>query len=164
MVEGISNDYEDNLRTVPTSQLDVTMMVTDNVWGRPNVSNELKDILNKYYLEKNDRGEDIITKQSLWGLLSYYTRDIRLGNLSEWNGELQACRYYLVLAGDLLYAGLIEPFLVALSQAIAIIETSQSKSGFLRRQMNTLRSENIHQQMEAPKKGFFGSKSGEGGQ
>jgi hypothetical protein len=150
-------------RSVPTSDLDLNMMITDNVWGRPEVSPELKDMLNKYYLEKDSEGNDIIKASSLWGLLSYYTRDIRLGNLSEWNGELNLCRYELDLAGQLLYAGMVEPFLIALSKAITIIETSQSKNGFLRRAMNTLRQEHFNQTIETPKKGFFGGSKKENG-
>lgn len=147
---------EQQNRTLPTSELDLNLMMTDNVWGRPDVSPELKRALNQYYNEADEQGVIQVKSSSLWSLLSFYTRDIRLANLSEWNGELNACRYYLDLSGQLLYAGLTEPFLVCLSMAITIIETSQSKGGFLRRAMNTLRTENVHQQMEAPKKGFFG--------
>jgi len=145
-------------RSLPASELDLNLMITDSVWGRPEVSTELKETLNKYYMEKDEDGNDCIKTSSMWGLLSYYTRDIRLGNLSVWNGELEMCRHYLDLAGQLLYANLIEPFIIALSKAITIIETSQSKNGFLRGQMNTLRHETINQQLEPPKKGFFGGK------
>jgi len=159
------DESEDQSRSLPTSDLDLNLMITDNVWGRPEVSKELKETLNQYYSQKDEEGNTIYKSSSLWGLLSYYTRDIRLGNLSVWDGELALCRYYLDLAGQLLYAGLIEAFLVALSKAITIIETSQSKGGFLRKAMNTLRQEHLNQNIEPPKKGFFGGskKEGQGG-
>jgi hypothetical protein len=143
-------------RILPNSDLELNLMITDSTWGRNDVSKELRETLNKYYLEKNKDGKQVITSKSLWGLLNYYTRDMRLANLSEWNGELAACRYYIDLATHLLYAEMIEPFLISLSYAITILETSQSKAGFLRRQMNTLRQEHISQNLEPPKKSFFG--------
>lgn len=159
----MEDQQQEQSRSLPTSDLDLNLMITDAVWGRPEVSPELKETLNKYYIEKDQEGHDIVKSSSLWGLLSYYTRDIRLGNLGEWNGELQQCRYYLDLAGQLLYAGLIEAFLVSLSKAITIIETSQSKGGFLRKAMNTLRQEHLNQNIEPPKKGFFGGSKDKGG-
>jgi hypothetical protein len=150
-------------RSPPTSELDLNLMITDNVWGRPDVSPELKEVLNKYYIEQDENGNNVVKASSLWGLLSYYTRDIRLGNLSVWDGELRLCRYELDLAGQLLYAGMIEPFLVALSKAITIIETSQSKNGFLRRAMNTLRQEHFTQTAEVQKKSFFGGNKKDNG-
>ena len=152
----VDEQQEDSSRSLPTSDLDLNLMITNNVWGSSEVSPILKETLNRYYLEKDDKGEEYVKTSSMWGLLNFYTRDIRLGNLSVWNGELQLCRHYLDLAGQLLYAGLIQSFLVALSKAITIIETSQSKNGFLRGMMNTLRNEHINQNLEPPKKGFFG--------
>ncbi len=92
----------------------------------------------------------------MWSLLSFFTRDMRLGNLSEWSGELQACRYMIELSNDLLVTDMKTSFAVALSRVATILETSQSKNGFLRKAMNTLRQEHIRQELEAPKKSFFG--------
>ena len=148
-------EYQDQ-RSLPTSDLDLNLMLTDSVWGRKEVSQELKDKLNKYYSSIDEDGKQTITKSSLWGLLGFFTRDMRLGNLSSFDNELFTCRYHIDLANDLLNIDMIEPFLVSLSRAASILETSQSKSGFLRRMMNTLRQEHIQQQLEPPKKGFFG--------
>jgi len=87
---------------------------------------------------------------------------MRLGNLSSFDNELQTCRYFIDLANDLLNVDMIEPFLIALSRAATILETSQSKSGFLRKAMNTLRQESSHQNLEPPKKKFFGGKQDNG--
>lgn len=163
---------DEEIRNLPTSELDLNLMLTNSVWGRADVSQELKERLMKYYIEKdgagqiitNENGEMMVSKSSLWGLLGFYTRDMRLANLSEWNQELQTCRYMLDLANDYLTENMIEPFIVALSRAANIMETSQSKGGFLRRQMNTLTQKNVNQNLEPPKKGFFGgSKKNEGG-
>lgn len=152
-------------RNLPTSDLDLNLMLTDAVWGKAEVSPDLKEKLSRYFLTQGEKGEDIINKESLWGLLGFYTRDMRLANLDQWTGELESCRYMIDLAGDYLQVGMIEPFLVALSRAATILETSQSKKGFLRRQMNTLRNESVSQSIEPPKKGFFGGgkKEGSGG-
>jgi len=147
---------DEGQRTLPTSELDLNMMLTNAVWGRPEVSPELRERLMKSYSSKGTDGQITITSSSLWGLLGFYTRDMRLANLSEWNNELQTCRYMIDLANDYLSENMIEPFIIALSRAVNIMETSQSKQGFLRKQMNTITQQHTSQNLDPPKKQFFG--------
>ena len=151
-------------RMLPTSELDLNLMLTNTEWGRQALSKELRDKLNSYAIAKDDDGEPIKNEKgeiqfietSLWDLLQFYNRDIRLANLSEWNGELKTCRYFLDLAGDYLQENMNKPFVICLSRAVSIMETSQSKNGFLRRQTNTLTQVHKSQSLDPPKKGFFG--------
>jgi len=143
-------------RVLPQSELDFYLMTTDSVWGKDEISNDLKTKLTKYFSETGEDGEQKITYDSLWGLLGFYTRDMRLANLSEWNGEIQYAQYYLNLANDLLHAEMVEPFLIALSRVATLLELSQSKRGFLRRQMHTLRTEHMQGEIEPKKKKLFG--------
>lgn len=155
---------EATARQLPTSELDLNLMLTNSVWGRPEVNQELKDRLTKFYVArdetgevlKNEKGDIEVTKASLWGLLGFYTRDMRLANLSVWDGEMALCRYMIDLANDYLASNMVEPFIISLSRAVTIMETSQSKGGFLRKNMNTLRQKTSHENLEPPKKGFFG--------
>lgn len=142
---------EEGLRNVPTSGLDFNLMLTNSVWGGSEVSPELKEKLTQYFQQK---GTANLLARSGWGTLSYFTRDLRLGNLEQ--SELDYCRHYLDLAGDLLKVDMIEPFIISLSRTASITETSQSKKGFLRKILNTIRSENVNQQLEPPKKSLFG--------
>lgn len=152
-------------RVMPQSELDFHLMTTDAVWGDPSINPQLRERLNKYFLKRDERGKPLFDKNgnligdtsSLWSLLGFYTRDMRLGHLSQWNGELQYCQYFLDLAGDFLQVNMIDSFITSLSRAATILELSQSKNGFLRKQMNTLRTENLSGEMEAPKKKLFGS-------
>jgi hypothetical protein len=162
----------ENMRELPTSELDAQMMMTNSTWGRSDVPQELKDRLEKFYIKKAETGEilvnndgtAVVNKSSLWGLLGFYSRDMRLGNLSEWNNELEVCRYHINLANDCLDENLCGSFLVSLSRSATILETSQSKGGFLRKILNTLTHRNINHNSEAPKKAFFGgSKKDNGG-
>jgi hypothetical protein len=158
-------------RQMPTSELDMNMMLTNPVWGRSDVPDGLKQKLMKLTPVKDDKGnqvfdekgQPVVTAESFWDLLGHYERDFRLANLGEWNNELQTCRYMLDLATDYLTEGMVEPFLTSLSRAVTIMETSQSKNGFLRKQMNTLTQKHISQTLEPPKKGFFGGQKKEGG-
>lgn len=159
-------------RALPTSELDLNLMLTNSVWGREDVPQELKEKLSKHYIQKdeegniltNEKGETLVSQESLWGLLGFFTRDMRLANLSEWNGELQTCRYMIDLANDYLSEKMVDPFIISLARAVSIMETSQSKGGFLRKQMNTLTQKLQHQNLDPPKKGFFGgSKKQDGG-
>lgn len=153
---------EEQNQRVPTSDLDFNLMVINSLWGQPEVPQELKDRLNeavKEYDPETKKEKDSV--RSLWGLLGHYTRDLRLANLSE--DELRIVRYMLDLASDYLSVGLKESFTVALSRAISILETSQSKKGFLRKQMNTLRQEHSQETIEPKKKRLWGGGSKEGG-
>jgi len=158
MANGEEGYQEENVapRPLPTNDLDLNLMLTNSVWGTREVPQELRDKLKDI---KSVNGKDIVDKSSLWGLLGFFTRDMRLGNLSSFDNELQTCRYHIDLANDLLTIDMIEPFMVALSRSARILETSQSKGGFLRRMMNTIRQEHIQQQLEPAKKKFFGGGS-----
>lgn len=155
---------ETDQRQMPTSDLDAQMMVTNSVWGRSDVPTELKNRLAKNFAVTDQNGEQmydkdgnpIVTIDSLWGILGHYTRDMRLANLDSWGNELILCRYMIDLATDYLTENMVEPFITALSRAVTILETSQSKGGFLRKQMNTLTQVHKSQQLEPPKKGFLG--------
>ena len=154
----------DEQRSLPANELDMQLMMTNSCWGRSEVPTELKAHLTTNFAVKDEHGQPmfdqsgnpLVTEESLWGILGHYTRDMRLANLSEWNNELQTCRYMIDLATDYLVEGMIPPFISALSRAVTILETSQSKGGFLRKQQNTLTQKNINENREAPKKGFFG--------
>ena len=154
---------QEQTRVSPQSDIDFNYLTTDSAWGRPDVPQELKDKLSKFYQSTDKEGQVTVSKESLWATLGFYTRDIRLANLSEWNGELKACRYWLDLAGDYLSVDMVEPFLICLSRSATMLETSQSKGGFLRRIMNTLTHHNINSNQEPAKKGFFGGNSEQGG-
>ena len=99
----------------------------------------------------------IFIKQSLWGLLAYYTRDIRLGNLS--TNDYIYCMHYLNLAGDALREGYTKSFMSGLTRVISALELSQSKSGFLRKNLNTIRQEVAQGNIEPPKKSLFKGKN-----
>lgn len=143
-------------RILPQNDLDLALMTTDSVWGKSEVPLGLKTKLEQYFIQQAENGQKIVITESLWDLLGFYTRDMRLANLSTWNGEFQYCQYYLDLAGDFLQGDLIKPFLICISRVATILELSQSKGGFLRRKMNTFTQESIQSQLEPPKKSLFG--------
>jgi len=151
-------------RVLPQSELDLAMLTTESVWGRPEISQELITRLNREYTTRDEDGKEGTQVISSWGLLSFYTRDIRLSNLSELNGELEYVKYFLDLSGDMLQADMHPSFLVALSRVASVTETSQGKKGFLRKLMATFRQEHITQELEPPKKSLFGMKKKEGPQ
>jgi hypothetical protein len=155
------NNQESNKRVLPRSEADFNMLMTDTVWGSPYINKELKDKIARYYMVTNSKtGQQEVKKENMWGLLNFYTRDMRLANLD--GGELHYCRYYLDLAGDFLQVDMIEPFLITLSRVASVLETSQSKKGFLRKRMNTITSESYNSDFEPKKKTLFGKNSGGG--
>ena len=151
-------------RILPRNELDFNLMTTEGEWGKDFISPEFKDRLNKYFIKKDQDGQPIFdqdgnligSKKSLWDMLGYYTKDMRLANLNYLNNEIPYCQYYLDLAGDFLQADMIEPFIICLSRVATVLELSQSKGGFLRRRMHTLTSENMQGELEPQKKNLFG--------
>lgn len=151
-------------RVKPQSDLDFNLMITETLWGSQFVSPELKAYLTREFQLRDeegkplydDKGNPVIGEQGLWGMMSFYTRDLRLSNLSYKSNEIQYCQHYLDLAGDCLKEGMIKPFLICLSRVATITELAQSKGGFLRRQMNTIRSENVDEILEPKKKNILG--------
>jgi hypothetical protein len=156
MMESIQNDVMQKSRPIPQSELDFNLMTTNTEWGGQYIPEVLKSKLQREYIEVRADGKQYIKKEGLWELLGFYTRDMRLANLSEFNGEMAYCVYYLDLANDFLRDDFIEPFLICLSRAATRLELSQSKQGFLRRRMNTLTQEHYQQELEPKKKNFFG--------
>lgn len=144
-------------RQLPASELDLNLMLTNTMWGNPELSDVIKSKLQKGVIVEDEDGNKFIKNEDLWGLMSFYSRDLRLANLSTITGELETVRYMLRLANDFLQSGFVEPFLICLSEVAGILETSQSKNGFLRKQHNTFTTEQHTQNQEPPKKSLWGT-------
>ena len=145
-------------RSVPASDLDLTMMTTDPKWGSDvDVHDKLRErlkVLQPVYDELgNVKGFD---EFSIWNFMNFYTRDMRLANLEK--EEVVYCQYYLDLAGDFLQSMMNRAFIISLSRAVTVMELSQSKKGFLRRRMGTFTKENYQQEIEPAKRSIFGGK------
>jgi len=161
-------------RNVPMSDLDFYLMTTDSVWGKDSaeISDDLRGKLSKFYSQVDKDGKPLtdeegkfkVSKEGLWGLLGFYTRDMRLAYLNQL--ELIYCQYYLDLANDFLQADITKPFLICLSRVATVLELSQSKNGFLRRRMHTFTTEAYNETVEPQKKNLFGfgQKKQQGGQ
>ena len=155
-------------RVKPSSDLDFNLMITETLWGSNLVSPDLQEALTKQYqmIDENgnkmftEQGDPVVTEKAAWGLLSFYTRDLRLSNLSYKTGEIPYCQHFLDLAGDLLKEKMVIPFLICLSRAATVTELAQSKGGFLRRQMNTLRMESSEETLDPTKKSLFNLNKG----
>lgn len=162
-----------NLRLSPASDLDLQLLVTNPVWGKGlEIQGEIKDTLtktSKRFLKKGDvilrEGKAFVVQEdysedvdrNLWDeLQAIYTRDLRLGFLSTWNGEAEQVKYYINLSGDLLQEGFKEPFFKCLKESITILEVSQSKGGFLRNRQATFTHESINKGDEVPKRNLLG--------
>jgi len=151
-----TNDHthEKAPRSVPANELDLQMQMTEPGWQE--LSTDLRSKLMKIISKEEVDGKTVITYEELSGILALYTKDIRLGNLSTWNGEYEYVSYYLELAVDLLQSEFPMSCIVAMNKALAHLELSGSKSGFLRKLFNTIFSENVSKTMEPEKRRLMG--------
>ena len=151
-------EYKQEPRNVPASELDLQMQITDPAWQRltPQLRNKLIVKIGEQIVKVNGKDTTQNIVEELHGILGVYTRDIRLGNLSAWNGESDFVRYYLELAVDFLGVDMPSACVTALNRALSVLELSSSKSGFLRKLINTIRQEN-YSNVEPEKRNFMGS-------
>jgi len=142
----------DKKRQMPMNDLDLQYMLTDPDWGK-DIPEELKQRLSQVRInavnnEDGTRTYEIEFKDSLWGLLSFYKKEMRLAYLNP--TELVYCQHMIDLASDCLYLNLPKSFMRSLSRAITILELSQSKGGFLRKRHNTITTEETKGDLEPP--------------
>ena len=149
-------------RVLPQNELDLSLMTINSMWGRDEIPVATQNLIQKYFsIDTGIDGKPSITIKKGWNNLGWMTRDLRLGNLSTGkhpfeDNEVAFVDYHIVLAGDMLEAGMIETFIAIMTRIASKLELSQSKGGFLRKQMNTFTQESIHQETEPPKKSMFG--------
>ena len=143
----------DQKRVLPRSDLDFNLMTTDSVWGTNYVSVSLRDRVRQFRKAFDKEGKEILTSDSMWDMLSFFTRDIRLANLDR--AEVVYANYYLDLANDFMVEGYHKAFVMCIERVASVLELSQSKKGFLRKRMNTLTTENFRQE-EPPKTKMMG--------
>ena len=172
---------EQPMREIPLNELDFSNQLANPVWGDKLSKPDLRKKLNIVKLKTDENGQPlfqvqkiidgegkpkevympIIEELSEYDNLSFLTRDFRLSNLND--EQVTICQYWTELAADLLQDGFKKAHIAALSRVAIILEVNQSRKGFLRKNMNTLRQESTHQEVEPAKKSFFGGGKKNGG-
>jgi hypothetical protein len=153
-LQRILAQQQQNRRTLPQSELDLNLMLTDTKWA--DMSPGLKEKLQKKFIVTRSDGSQSIEKEDLSAMLGFFTRDLRLGNLDRMTGEFNECEYTLNLANDFLKEGFIDPFLVCLSRVASKLDLSQSRGGFLRKRNSSFTTENVNTIFDAPKRNLLG--------
>ena len=174
-----NTSQQNERRITPSTDLDLQLLVTNPVWGKSTeLTQKVKKDLKKIEKRHVKKGDIIIRdgsmfeatadsiqedERNLWEeLQAIYTRDLRLGNLSKWDGQVEKVKYYIDLAGDFLQEGFREPFFKSIKNAITELEISQSTAGFLRNRQATFTHEAINKDLGAPKRNLLGmAKSGD---
>lgn len=157
-------------RSLPINELDLQMLLTNSEWGESAKSEELgkmtqdnqitylkgtKVLLKDGSIAELKEDLTVLSKLGAWGLLAYLTRDIRLGNLT--GEETEICKHLLDLAGDCLQEGYSRSFSACIKRVAHILEVSQSRKGFFRKLLNTLRREDVrYDGLNPPKSKLFG--------
>lgn len=139
---------------IPYNELDMHYKTTNPSWGRE-VTQYLDAELTRKKISYNQQDTEDV---KAWQLLAYYTRDLRLANLSML--ELVYCQTWLNIAGDCLRKGYGRSFIKGLSNVVTVTELSQSRGGFLRRRLGTFTQEKISKD-EPGQKNLLGGKKQE---
>jgi hypothetical protein len=140
------------------NDIDLQFHTIEPDWGKE-ISSELKKVLARdFKIETIDSNGEPLTltyNDVSWKLLDYYKRDLRLGNLNDY--QIFFSNEWINFAGDGLNMDYKKSFITALTRVISVVELSQSKQGFVRKLFSTIRHENITRD-EPEKKGLFGQK------
>jgi len=109
-------------------------------------------------IKKDENGDPILqVVRDNWANMELFTQDFRLGNLS--GRELFVARYNIDLCSDILTvlpSSFSKPALISLERSVCIVETSQSKGGFLRNLFNTFFQHSSLKEDTPAKRSFFG--------
>jgi hypothetical protein len=142
----------DGEEAIPDSNLDFAWQTVNPVWGRSTVPPELQERLTKkgkVFIDV-DGNEFEPSREGMWSLLSFYTRDLRLGFLTR--QEVYWAQEYCEIANDCIRQELPESFFLALGKVVALVEVSQSRDGNLRRMNRTQFGEQKVTYQEPPKR------------
>jgi hypothetical protein len=150
----MAEEQQPHKRLLPQSELDLAMLTTDSVWGKTEINPQLQERLKEFFIGQNEEGKQEVITENNWASLGFFTRDMRLANLNDL--EVLFCNHYIDLANDFLQVNMNKPFIVCMARNARVLELSQSKKGFLRKNLNTIRQEHINQDLEPPKKNLFG--------
>jgi len=163
------NEDDIPARQLPINELDLQLSLINTEWGDRPKSNELGTLTQDFsvnypkgtIIQKEDGSHQELTedvtiygKSGLWGMLSYLTRDMRLGNLS--GSDLNYCVNMLDLAGDCLQSGYMDAFSICIKRVAHKLELSQSRGGFLRKLINTIRREEYKNELDPKKSKILG--------
>lgn len=168
----------EELKFMPGNDLDLQMMMTNPVYGDREITPEFRKRLMKIRYRTIPKGTPIeladgskvVTEKDLtipeetnvWDTLGMFTRDMRLGNLS--NQEMIYVQHFTDLAHDLINENMAEVFSISYSRGATVNELSQGKGGFLRKRFGTFTREEFRTESAPPKKSglLFWKKRGEG--
>lgn len=126
---------------------------TQATGAKPKTSEDWRDVC-EIFMHMGGQFQE--TGYSVWSMLQVYVQDLRLGNISEKNGQYEYCRYWLNRAVEALNIGLPKTFLSCYKNLVTEIELSQSKDGFLREIINTVIQRMTGNISESQKKTLFG--------
>jgi len=143
----ISSDYmSDRIR----NKFREFAYVTEDVVGADGV------VVKKIKLDEHGAPQLQVTKD-LWASMELFTQDLRLGNLNK--DERYYVKYHLDLCLDTLTVmpeSFHKPALIMLARATSELESSSSKTGFLRRLFNTFFHSTSVKEDAPTKRGLFG--------
>lgn len=150
----------------PSNEIDMQALTTFPYISSDYLSDRVRNKFRSFDYVYDENGEVVKDGEGLpriqvtrdyWANMELFTQDLRLGNLNK--DEAEAVRYHVDLAEDILTTlpeSFNKPALIALERAISIVETSQSKGGFLRRMFNTFFSHSSTKDEAPAKRSFFG--------
>jgi hypothetical protein len=150
----------------PSNEIDLQALTTTPFISSDYMSDRIRNKFREfsYVLDKDgkpvlddDGNPQLQITKDLWATMELFTQDFRLGNLNK--DERYYVKYHIDMCTDTLTVlpdRFNKPALLMLSRATSELETSSSKSGFLRRLFNTFFQHSSVKEDAPTKRSFFG--------
>ena len=145
-------------RAIPINDIDYEMQKVRSDWAEPLTSDDIDEML-EIVLTETD--QEKVTR-NMWAIMGYYKTALRLGFLTEWNGEYNRVVYDLQSAGQDLIRNRPISFVACIQRVADRIELSHSKGGQFRRLDKTQKHEYTEEVRKEKKPNFLSGVIGKG--
>jgi len=149
----------------PSNQVDLQSLTTFPHISSEYMSDRIRNKFREFDYVRDEKGKvvkdangELVVRliRDWWANMEIFTQDFRLGNLNKDEGFY--VRHHIDLCSDILTVlpeSFHKPALLLLERSICVVETSQSKNGFLRRMFNTFFQNSTSKDDSPAKRSFF---------
>lgn len=146
----------------PSNDVDLFIYTTDPAWCTEDINTDFEQVL------RDENGKPVLDREgnpivvfSFWHSLRFIKRDLRLGNIDPRFDDIEWMENRIQLAQNLIMLrnGAFKHLApMSIIPVIAIIELSQSRKGFLRKNFRTFSFKSESEDKTRASGGFFGKR------
>jgi hypothetical protein len=154
----MSEDLQkEKTKTNPNNEIDFQNATTSPFISSEFMTDRVRNKFRDRVIVESEGKKEIRTVRDYWANMELFTQDLRLSNINK--DESFYVRYNYDLAQDILTTlptNFSKSALILIERSTVVLETAQSKSGFLRRMFNSFFQHTSSKEEPQTKRSFFG--------